>query len=364
MSAVSNKQSAPSTGEWGASPLKASAKRFARSLAGQGAYDFASLVKRNHKRWLAWPFVHLRIACKWFRDKKHLPLSREHWQLYAIVHHHCWNELQDFPELINPRDFNDRIQWLKLFDQTEEHVLCSDKIRVRDYVRERVGDNYLVQIYQVCETFDQVDFDRLPRAFVLKTNHDSGTVFLVRNKETFDRNAVKSHIENSLRGVFGWENGEWAYAFAEPKILIEEFIRPDATTPPPDYKFQCVEGVVKFCRYTFDRGVDTKEIVVDRSGHVLDLIIDENFKRGSEFRQPEAWPQMVRLAETLSAGFKCVRVDLFEDDNHLYAGEMTFFPSAGTYSGEGQKIVGPLLDFDRTSFKPPIYRQLARTARR
>ena len=301
-----------------------------------------------------------RIRFKWMADKRHLPLRSDHWELYRIIHRRIFGELGEFPNLVNPRDFNDRIQWLKLFDQTEEHVRCSDKLRVKDYVRERVGEDYLVQLYQVCERFDDIDFERLPKSFVIKTNHDSGTVVLVRDKTQLDREAVRTQIETSLQQTYGWENGEWAYAFVEPKILVEEFLRPEHYAPPPDYKFQCVDGKVQFCRYAYDRGIDTKEVVTDREGMVLDFIIDENFKRGSEFKRPEAWHDLIKFAETLSDRFKCVRVDLFQVNGRTFFGELTFFPYFGAYKGEGQTKVGPLLDFDRTTFKQPIYHKLTR----
>jgi hypothetical protein len=363
MSAVSNKQSDRSSGESGETSLKASAKRLTRSLVGQGAYDLASEAKRNHKRWLAWPFVHLRILCKWFRDKRQLPLSREHWQLYAIIHHLSWDELRDFPNLISPRDFNDRIQWLKLFDQSEEHVRCSDKILVRDYVRERVGDKYLVQLYQTCRAFDEINFDRFPNSFVIKTNHDSGGVILVRDKGKFDKAAARERIEWSLRQTFGWDYGEWAYAFVKPRVLVEAFIQPEPDATPPDYKFYVVDGVVKFVHYISERGENTKEQTVSPDGDDLATPLYPSFELGDTFEKPSCWDEMKIVAERLGNGFKCVRVDLFQCKERIYAGEMTFWPMFGCYKGEGQKTLGQLLDFDRTTFKPPIYRQLARTTR-
>ena len=270
------------------------------------------------------------------------------------------SELGEFPNLVNPQDFNDRIQWLKLFDQTKEHVRCSDKIRVRDYVRERVGEDYLVKLYQVCERFDEIDFERLPRSFVIKTNHDSGTVILVRDKTRLDRDQARARVEKSLRRVYGWENGEWAYGFIKSRILVEEFLLPENPTPPPDFKFYVVDGKVKFMRFISGRGSETKEQAVSPEGVDLKAHFNPNFLSSSSFTKPECWDEMKNVAERLGKNFKFVRVDLFEAKDRIYAGELTFWPMFGCYKGEGQKKLGPLLDFDRTTFKPPIYHKLKR----
>ena len=295
-----------------------------------------------------------KIKIKWLTDKLYLPLNPKHYELYNIIHRHYWDQLHDFPNLINCRDFNDKIQWLKLFDQSPENVRCSDKILVRDYVRERVGEEYLVKLYQVHNHFSEIDFDSLPQSFVIKANHDSGTVILVRDKSQLDYQVAEDKIEASLQQLYGWEKGEWAYSYIQPKVFVEEFIEPENSSPPPDFKMQCVSGEMKFCRYTYDRGIDTKEIVLDKYANNFGLIIDENFRLGdrNDFKKPELWDKMIFIAETLGKGFKCVRVDLYCSGDRIYVGEMTFFPMAGCYKGEGQKKLGKYLDFDRTTFKP------------
>lgn len=296
--------------------------------------------------------THQAIKKKWMSDSQVLPLSPDHWELYVIIHKRCFKELGEFPNLVNCRDFNDRIQWLKLFDQDEEIVRCSDKILVREYVRERVGEHVLVDLYQVHDHFDEIKFDALPNAFVIKTNHDSGTVILVRDKASLDISAARRRIESSLRRAYGWANGEWAYSYIQPKILIEEFIDPESSTPPADYKFYCVDGKVKFCHYIYDRGLDTKEQTIDIDGNDLATELYPSFKLGNNFKKPALWSKMVILAEILGAGFKCVRVDMYLTSDKIYVGEMTFWPMAGHYKGEGQKMLGKYLDFDRNSFKP------------
>lgn len=295
-----------------------------------------------------------QIKKKWIADALLLPLTSEHWELYVIIHKLCHKELGEFPNLVDCRDFNDRIQWLKLFDQDEEIIRCSDKVLVREHVREKVGNDFLLNLYQVHDHFEQIDFDSLPDSFVIKTNHDSGTVILIRDKCCFDKAAASARTENSLKRVYGRSNGEWAYSFIRPKVLVEEYIDSGSHHPPADYKFHCVDGRVLWLQYIYDRGSNTKECIVSLDGCVTSLHFDRNMHHSEDFKKPAVWEQMLNCAGALSKGFKYVRVDLFENDGRVYVGEMTFFPLMGCYLGADQKQLGSLLDFDRTTFKSPV----------
>jgi len=250
--------------------------------------------------------------------------------------------------------FNEKIQWLKLFDQDPEIVRCTDKLTARDYVSNRVGSEFLVKLLQSATSFDEINFDKLPNSFVLKTNHDSGSAVLVPDKSSLDRNAVRSKITTALRRIYGQEKAEWSYAFITPRIVVEQFLSPDGNIPPPDYKFHCVDGKVKFLQYIYDRGVDTKEQILDIDANSLPIHLDVNFKVGSVFRKPAGWDHLIDIAERIATGFKYVRVDLYYIDSKIFFGEMTFFPYGGFYLGKGQALLGRYLDFDRFSTKPPI----------
>ncbi len=297
----------------------------------------------------------LSIRKKWQADIRCLPLTEKHYELYENIHKFCWDKLVEFPDLVHCRDYNDKIQWLKLFDQCEQVVQCSDKILVREYVKKCVGQKYLVTLYQAHDHFSQIDFDLLPDSFVIKTNHDSGTVFLVRNKADYNFEIVESKIEAALKSPYGWLKGEWAYSHIDPRVLVEEYLAASQTSPPADFKFHCVEGKVRWLQYIYDRGSSTKEQIFDVSGTVIPVRFDENFQQGGGGK-PTSWDEMIRVAEKLAEPFKYVRVDMYLEDKALYVGEMTFFPMSGCYRGEGQKALGQLLDFDRTTFKPPIYK--------
>lgn len=295
-----------------------------------------------------------KIAKKWRNDKESLPLTKSHKKLYYTIHRTHWNWLGGFPDLINGKSFNDKIQWLKLFDQSSLIIKCADKVEAKDFIRSRVGDNYVIPTYQVEKDFDKLDFSRLPDRFVIKTNHDCGTVFLVKDKFREDFRPIKQSIEKSLRRPYGIEYGEWEYQYIEPKIIVEEFLRTPNADQPPDFKFHCIEGRVKWLHFIFDRASHPKEIIIERDGSVSGIHFYEKMEQSTEFKPPLNWLEMIGVAERLADGFKYLRVDLYNIANKIYVGELTPFPQAGFYSGEGQKILGERMTFDVSTFKTPI----------
>ena len=298
------------------------------------------------------PIREIRIRNKWRRDKRHLPLTPQHKPLYVNIHRWCWYKLRDFPDLVNCRDFNDRIQWLKLFDQQPLQVACCDKIRLKTYIETCIGPGHVPRMYQVCKRFEDIDFNALPDSFVIKTNHDSGSVLPVRDKSSLSIEHARKRINKSLDRSYGWIKGEWSYALIEPLVLVEQHLAPDLDALPPDYKFYCVSGVFRFCHYISGRGDDPREQIVDATGQNLGIGFDPDFKKGEHFLIPTRWADMTSMAETLAAPFKFVRVDMYVVDDKIYVGELTFWPKGGVCDGTDQITIGQMLDFDRSTFKP------------
>jgi hypothetical protein len=309
-------------------------------------------------RWLGEKNLPIRIHIKWFHDKLYLPLKQDHWEIYQIIHKSAWTKLRDLPNLIEPRDFNDRIQWLKLFDQSQEHIRCCDKLRVREYISERVGPEYLVELYQTCQSFDDINFSALPSSFVIKCNHDSGNVVLVRDKNSHDMNVARDRIEASLKRAYGWEYGEWMYSFVPRRVLVEKFLEEGKGISPSDHRFHCVNGEVRWVQVDIPFKPKMKEVTVNPAGKPLGVHFSTHKIYSEEFTIPPQWSEMIGLAQKLSKGWKYVRIDMFISRNQIFCGEVTFFPVRGYYAGEGQKTMGKLLNFDRTTFKPTIYRNI------
>lgn len=297
-----------------------------------------------------------KLNLKWYSDKIYLPLTSSHINLYKKVHNSYKNTFNSFPDIIRCPDYNSSIQWLKLFDQNPLIIQCSDKLAVRDYVRKMIGDKYLTKIYCVEEIFSRVDLLKLPDSFVIKCNHDSGTVRIIRNKHETDFSECRTHFDASLSRTYGVDAGEWAYSHVKPRLLVEQYIGPDDRCPP-DYKFHCVDGHVRFVQYIYDRETAPREILLEPNGSKIfglnfDTLI---FKPGTGPVDMQNWQEMISIANTLSQEFKYVRVDLFSHEERIYFGEMTFWPMAGLYRSDAQKTVGRYMDFDRTTFKTPIH---------
>lgn len=295
-----------------------------------------------------------RIALKWQRDRASLPLTQEHREIYDNLHRYMWETLGRFPNLTNCDDFNDRIQWIKLFDQCIETVRCTDKILLRNHVAERLGEGYCPAIYQVRDSFDEIDLSALPDRFVIKANHDYGSVVIVRNKQQFDRTAARELFARALARRFAWERGEWAYSFVKPQVFVEEYLDSGSAQSPPDYKFLCADGEVKFVHFLYGRGQQLKEQVISVDGTDYGVEFFAHAPYGNTFTRPSNWEEMISCATKLSRGWKFVRVDLYSINGRTYVGEMTFFPAGGAYPGTGQKMYGKMLDFDRSTFRPPI----------
>ena len=343
------------TGRRGARVLRlSSVKSKLLALPGVRGASTAALRKAALTAW---------IHAKWHRDKMSLPLTQDHWEIYDLIHRASWRRLEKLPDLRDPQDYNDRVQWLKLFDQREDMICLGDKIAVRDYIREKTGDRYLTKLLQVCDTFDEIDFDRLPDRFVIKANNDSGNVLLVTDKAKLDKSEARRRMELSLGRVYGWSGGEWHYAFMKPKLMVEEFLETGTDLPPSDYRFHCVNGRVRWIQNDIPFEPKMKEVIVDPQGRPMKVHFSSHKIYCEEFTKPARWDEMTKLAETLSAGWKYVRIDMFVCRDQIYAGEITFTPYAGFYKGEGQKVMGKLLDFDRKSFTEPVYQRLARVAR-
>lgn len=290
---------------------------------------------------------------KWVSDQVALDISPKVQKLYMSAHRFHYSRLAKFPNLISPTSFNDRIHWLMLFDQDRLHLKCTDKFEVRRYVEERVGSKYLTKLHGIFESAAElIDYD-FPDSFAVKATHDSGTVFLVPNKDKFNKAEILGKLDQSLKVKYGIQKGEWPYGLLKPRIILEEHLTPQLGISPSDFKFHCVEGKVAFIQYIFDRENTPKEILFDSDWNVIPIRL--HFELGDiEVPKPHALEEMISIAEELSSPFKYVRVDLYDIAGRTVFGELTFFPMAGVYVGYGVYQLGDLMSFDISHRKPPI----------
>lgn len=177
---------------------------------------------------------------------------------------------------------------------------------------------------------------------------------VVQNREVLDDEKAKQRFDEALKRPYGWNNGEWAYSYVKPKIFVEEFLIDElGACSPPDYKFHCVNGEVRWMQFVFDRDSSIKECIVDPDGVPMGLHLSQRMTPVKEFTKPINWSHLCQVAEAMAAGFKYVRVDLYNlGSKRIVCGELTFCPWMGCYTTKGQRVLGKLMDFDRKTVKP------------
>lgn len=233
----------------------------------------------------------------------------------------------------DPKDHNEKIQWLKFYSDTSEWPRLADKYRVREYVESCGLKDMLIPLYGVYDRAGQIDFDRLPDSFIIKTNHGCDTNIFVRDKSKLDRNEAVRKLNDWLKKRYGIMTAEPHYRKIKPRIIIEKLMVNDAdfSTSLIDYKFHCTDGVVRFLEVHYDRnGKDSKVMLYDASFRPLDQFLSkESVVDASKVRKPQAWDRMIEACRVLGKQFPLVRIDFYEVGGKAWFGEMTFTNASG-----------------------------------
>lgn len=246
--------------------------------------------------------------------------------------------LGDKLDLKNPQTFNEKLQWLKLYNKDIKYSMMVDKYLVRQYVADVIGDQYLIPLIGAYDNANQIDFSSLPNKFVLKANHGSGWNVVCLDKEKLNWGEEKAKLNRWLKSSYFKKDREYPYKNIIPKIVCEEFIKTDGDAQPNDYKIFCFDGEPKFFFIASDRGVDTKFDFFDMDWKrypVRQFYPNSNY----EFVRPQKWDEMVECAKKLSNGFPHVRVDFYVDSkNNIYFGELTFCHFGGVTKFEPEEF--------------------------
>jgi hypothetical protein len=214
-----------------------------------------------------------------------------------------------------------------LFDRNQRLTTISDKLAVRDYISEKIGNKYLIPLLWHGDSPKEISFSELPNSFVIKTNHGCGYVIIVDDKNKIDMAQVRRKLEKWLNINFGRDKYlgiAWGYNHIRPAILIESFIGKMGKTPV-DYKFYCFGGHVEFATLHYDRFAEHKTRSFDRDFHPYDFKYDFESWHGPCSR-PSNYEEMISIAETLSSEFDFMRVDLYSSDNDIFFSELTPYP--------------------------------------
>ena len=232
----------------------------------------------------------------------------------------------------NPQTFNEKLQWLKLYDRKPEYTMMVDKYKVREYIKEQLGEEYLIPLLGVWDKAEDIDFDKLPNQFVLKCNHNSGLgMYICKDKSKLTQKEIKVIRKNLMKGLqqdYYLTGREWPYKDVPRKIIAEKYME-DETGQLRDYKFYCFNGEPKIIMINSDREIGkTKADYFDMDFHWLD------FKWGYDHApvkplKPKKFEKMKEIAAVLSKDIPELRVDFYEVDNKIYFGELTFFDGSG-----------------------------------
>lgn len=233
--------------------------------------------------------------------------------------------------LQQPVTFNEKIQYIKLYDKNPLYTFLADKVLVKEYVQQLIGSEYVIPTLGKWSTFKDINFDVLPQQFVLKCNHDSGTVAVFKTKDELQLSKIEKLFSQALKRNFFYPGREWAYKNIRPKIFAEMLIQSSTSNDLEDYKLFCFNGKVDsimLCKarhtgypkfYFFDR--EWKFLKYNRENS--DLPDDFTLEK------PKNLDLMIELAEILTQGFRFVRLDLYNVDGKIYFGEYTFYPDCG-----------------------------------
>ena len=249
----------------------------------------------------------------------------------------------------NPQTFNEKLQWLKLYDRNPEYTKMVDKYEAKKYVSDIIGEEYIIPTLGIYDKFDDIDFEKLPNQFVIKCTHDSGGLVIVRDKKNIDIKMIKKIITKSLKRNFYYSYREWPYKHVKPRIIVEKYMHDCNQKDLIDYKFFCFNGYPKFLYVS--QGLENHETA---RMDFLDLNFNkmpfkrndyDNFKIIPE--KPLNFEKMKDFAKKLSKKTTFVRVDFYEVNSKLYFSELTFFPNAGfmrVEPVEWDKKIGKMLD--------------------
>lgn len=247
-------------------------------------------------------------------------------------------------DLENPKTFNEKLWWLKIHNRDPLLTRCSDKVEVRDYVKEKGLEHILVPIYGIYETPDEINFNELPEKAFIKTNHGSGKNIIWDKHKNFNHKVFRKEFSNSLKDNYYYQSREWNYKNIQPRLIAEKMIVDDPGASLIDYRFLCFDGEVKLVFVDVETAAEdgshspyAKRNVYDNEFNYLDIKVAREHFDKNKVLKPVNFDDMVKYAKILSEPFVFSRVDLYNVEGKIYFGEITFYPGGCTQLLEPEK---------------------------
>lgn len=259
-----------------------------------------------------------RGLLRWMSDKAYLKLAFR-------------MEMGKKLDLENPKTYNEKLQWLKIYDRKPIYTTMVDKYAVKKLIAEKIGEQYVIPTLGVWDSFDDIDFDSLPHQFVLKCTHDSGGLVICRDKSKLDIDAARKKINKFLKREYFWGKREWPYKDVPPRIIAEQYMEDEETAELRDYKFFCFNGSMEALFIATDRQVPGEEVKFDFFDKNCErLPLKQGHQNAKNLpKMPGRFNEMKTLAEILSKDIPHVRIDFYEVNGKVYFGEMTFYHFSG-----------------------------------
>ena len=231
----------------------------------------------------------------------------------------------------HPQTFNEKLQLLKLYDKNPKYTKMVDKYEVKKYIKNIIGEKYIIPTIGIYNNFDDIDFNELPKQFVIKCTHDSGGLIICKDRNKLNLKKARKKINSSLKTNYFYNGREWPYKNVSPKVIIEKYMDDNKNTQLNDYKIMCFNGKAKCSFVCTER--DNKELGLAVTFFDLNwnkLPFERHYRVSDKvIEKPKNYSKMIELSEKLANDIPFVRVDWYEINGKLYFGELTFFPGSG-----------------------------------
>lgn len=257
------------------------------------------------------------------------PLPNEYIDTCQKQNKHARRVLNYKYDCSNPQTFEEYLGWIKINYRNDLWKKCADKLGSKEFLKELGLDKYIVKTYGIYNSSSEIDLDKLPNDFVLKANHDCGSVFVCHKGSTNFIEVFKK-LDLALTKRYSDNNGEWMYDDIEPKIFAEELLFPASGTDLVDYKFFMFSDRLGFGHVVQNRNADIRNALFDENYNIFNCSFETLMPSKKKIaKKPSCWNEMMQVASIIGKKLEFVRVDFYWTTDGPKIGELTFIEESG-----------------------------------